>query len=219
MNLDAAIRAVRAESLDRSTGARVTRDRVLESVARSPRRRLHAVVAAVIASMFGASAFAWYVRTPAPPPPRAAVLAPVDTPAAAIEPVAPRVRTTKAVELPVIEPVVEEPRIEPAPRIESKPRLGEAAPATPAPDAELALYATAHELHFRARDLSAAVDAWTRYIDAAPSGKLAPEARFNRLVALVRLQRWAEAKQALATIDADFRPRDVERLRAIVDKR
>lgn len=203
MNLDAAIAAARAESLERSTGSRVTRDRVLESCARSPRRRVHAVVAAVIASMFGASAFAWYARAPQPPPPRALVIAPADVAAAASEPVVAGERATAAV---TVAPSVLE---EPAPARTPVDR-------TETPDAELALYAAAHRLHFRDRDLGAAVAAWNRYLAAAPNGRLAPEARFNRLVALVRLERWDEAARELAVIDTTFRPRDIERLRALI---
>ncbi|HEY5950721.1 MAG TPA: hypothetical protein VIV40_34755, partial [Kofleriaceae bacterium] len=51
---------------------------------------------------------------------------------------------------------------------------------------------------------------------AAPSGKLAPEALFNRLVALVRLSRWDEAQRALSSVDDGFRAADLVKLRAIV---
>jgi hypothetical protein len=249
MNIDAAISAARAESLERGTGHRTTRDRVLESCSRSPRRRLHAVVAAVIASMFGASAFAWYASAPQVPPPRAPVIAPAPTSVTASEPVATAERTVVRIEPVVVEQtdvaadVVEsaapakparpavapvdiarvdvEPTLAPAEiRGPSQPEAtGPSQPASPVRDAELELYATAHQLHFQRRDLPAAIVAWDQYLAATPHGRLAPEARFNRLVALVRLQRWDDAARALDTIDASFRPRDVDRLRAVIRSR
>jgi len=275
MNLEAAIEAARAESLERCDGARLTRDRVLEACARSPRRRVHAVVAAVIASMFGATAFAWYAHAPhsatpavaAPAGPANDGVAEVDAPrdrlglrvqttvhveppaaeAPAVEPAAieraPTASMTPAVERAAIEraptasmtpaveraptasmtPAVERAAIERAPTASmataSLPTASEAAE----PDADLALYATAHRLHFQARDPAAALVAWDRYLAAAPHGRLAPEARFNRLVALVRLERWADARTALGELDqlahtdgSGVRPRDLEKLRALI---
>ena len=255
MKLDAAIAAARAESLEHGAGSPGTRRRVLASIERSPRRRLHAVVAAVIASMFGASAFAWYARTPhtkpatpaaevAPavathepaarvgrsatpavvieesppaPAPIVAVPEPVQTPAAkprpAIEPAAPMSPAAQpAVATAVTSPA--EPAVATAVTSPAQPAL-----AVPAHDAALDLYAAAHDLHFQQRDMAAAVAAWDRYLAAAPRGTLAPEARFNRVVALVRLARWDEAAQGLDAIDATFRPTDVARLRDVIRTR
>ena len=84
----------------------------------------------------------------------------------------------------------------------------------------LALYATAHHLHFQKHDMASAIAAWDRYLAAAPAGKLAPEARYNRLVALVRLERWDDAARALDVIsDATFRPADIAKLRALISSR
>lgn len=63
-----------------------------------------------------------------------------------------------------------------------------------------ALYADAHRLHFDARDHEGALRAWDAYLAAAPAGRLAPEARYNRGLCLVRLGRVAEARAALAPI-------------------
>ena len=216
MNLQAAIDAVRDESLERGTAELMTRRRVLASVERSPSRRLHVVVAAVIASMFGASAFAWYARTPEPA--AAPEIVGEANAIAAVEPIAAPARVAVHVEVATID-TVEPTHIEP-----TVARVGMTdkaiAKSEPAPDPELALYATAHRLHFQDRNLLAAADAWDRYLAVAPAGKLAPEARFNRLVALVRLERWDDAARALATFDdAAYRPADIAKLRSLVEAR
>jgi len=46
--------------------------------------------------------------------------------------------------------------------------------------------------------LTRALTAWDAYLAAAPRGQLAPEARYNRALSLVRLGRIAEARAALA---------------------
>ncbi|NVB85596.1 MAG: hypothetical protein HOV81_44945 [Kofleriaceae bacterium] len=216
MNLHDAVGAVRTESLERTGKSGATRARVLENIHRTPSRRLHAAVAAVIASLFGASAFAFYARTPAAPPPQAAAIA-LETTAAETaetsEASPPREVTTMRIEAP--------------PPVEVETSLGTAAevappPAPPRParaverDAELALYGEAHRAHFIDRDMTRALAAWDRYLAAMPDGRLAPEARFNRLVALVKLERWDEAARAIETVDASSRPADVERLRALI---
>lgn len=227
MNLDDAIEAVRAESSERSAGSPATRARVLASLERSPSRRLHAVIAAVIASMFGASAFAWYAKpvSSQPPPP----IASEQVAATTVERAAPAERRVARVELPVEAVEIDEPVEDATPMtvVEAAPTRRARGPAEPRPadvaaparDAELALYATAHQLHFQARDMTAALDAWNRYLAAAPTGRLAPEARFNRIVALVRLERWDEAARALDALgDSKFRAAELARLRAIVAK-
>jgi hypothetical protein len=79
-----------------------------------------------------------------------------------------------------------------------------AAPAR-ASSAELALYRPAHELHFRARDYAAALDAWDAYLSRFPAGTLALEAEYNRALCLMRLGRYAEARTALAPFAAGAR--------------
>jgi hypothetical protein len=81
------------------------------------------------------------------------------------------------------------------------PHGGEPAPAAPsahAPDPYAGLFAEAHRLHFIDRDPARALAAWDRYLAAAPEGRFAPEARYNRALALVRLGRHAEARAELA---------------------
>jgi hypothetical protein len=220
MNLHDAVGAVRAESLERTGKSGATRARVLENIQRTPSRRLHAAVAAVIASLFGASAFAWYARTPAAPPPRAPVIA-VEAATAETTPSseasAPREVTTMRIEAPP--PPVADPslgiaaEVAPPPVPPSPPR--EATRAVER-DAEVALYSEAHRAHFIDKDMTRALAAWDRYLAAMPDGRLAPEARFNRLVALVKLERWDEAARAIEAVDASSRPADVERLRALI---
>lgn len=243
MNLHDAIGAVRAESLERTNRSGATRARVLESLERSPRRRLHAAVAAVIASLFGASAFAWYAQRPTAPPAKAPVIALESTAVetAAREPSTPREVTVVRIEAPppveastslgqaaevshVPSPPAARAEVShvpspPAARVEVSPAAEVSHAAQPPAverDAELTLYAAAHRLHFVERDLARAVAAWDRYLAATPDGRLAPEARFNRLVALVKLERWDEAARAIETVDASSRPADVEKLRALI---
>jgi hypothetical protein len=43
-----------------------------------------------------------------------------------------------------------------------------------------------------------AIEAWDAYLRVASSSALAPEARYNRALGLVRARRFTEAKRALA---------------------
>ncbi len=97
---------------------------------------------------------------------------------------------TKSVETKSVEtkPVPTAPRVtNQAPRVEASQR-----------SAELAAYRNAHTLHFRGSDPKAALAAWDAYLATYPNGSLAPEARYDRALVLVKLARWAEARAALA---------------------
>jgi TolA-binding protein len=59
------------------------------------------------------------------------------------------------------------------------------------------MYAHAHRLHFDGANPSAALLAWEDYLRAFPDGRFVPEARYNRAIDLLKLQRYAEARQAL----------------------
>ena len=67
----------------------------------------------------------------------------------------------------------------------------------PIDPAERRAYEDAHALHFDARDPGGAVEAWDRYLSRYPRGRFAPEARYNRALSLVRLDRRDEAIEAL----------------------
>jgi hypothetical protein len=65
-------------------------------------------------------------------------------------------------------------------------------------DSDLAAYRAAHRVHFQERAPRPALTAWDRYLDRHPTGRFVLEARYNRGIALVRLERWSEAEVALA---------------------
>jgi hypothetical protein len=58
-------------------------------------------------------------------------------------------------------------------------------------------FARAHALHFHGGDPAAALAAWDEYLRAYPSGRFAPEARYNRAIDLLKLGRNGEAREAL----------------------
>jgi len=62
---------------------------------------------------------------------------------------------------------------------------------------QLALYRRAHRAHFVQHEPAAALGAWEAYLRAAPRGRFAVEARYNRAMCLVRLGRTAAAREAL----------------------
>jgi TolA-binding protein len=106
---------------------------------------------------------------------------------------------------------VPEPAAQPAP--EAKPEPPKAEPVVSAKpavsvspstsssaafrDADGDLYSLAHEAHFTSHDYARALSGWNAYLRAAPSGRFATEARYNRALCLLRLGRDAEARQAL----------------------
>jgi RNA polymerase sigma-70 factor, ECF subfamily len=83
-------------------------------------------------------------------------------------------------------------------------------------DRETPLYEAAHEAHFVARDPAKALAAWDAYLAAFPSGRFAPEAKYNRALSLLRLGRRDEAKEALAPFAdgayGDYRKREAKKL-------
>jgi hypothetical protein len=62
---------------------------------------------------------------------------------------------------------------------------------------EQALYVAAHGAHFVDRDPDAALRGWDAYLADYPDGRFALEARYNRSMCLVRLERRDEARTAL----------------------
>ena len=121
---------------------------------------------------------------------------------------APAVQTVAAAPEAKLPPPVDVPA-EPAPVVEVKPSPSKLEPATSAKpgaaasssaafqDADGDLYRLAHEAHFASHDYARALLGWNAYLEAAPGGRLATEARYNRAICLLRLGRDAEARQAL----------------------
>lgn len=67
---------------------------------------------------------------------------------------------------------------------------------------EDALYRAAHQAHFGGGEPGRALAAWDAYLAAAPRGRFALEARYNRALCLVRLGRRSEARTALVPFAA-----------------
>jgi len=59
------------------------------------------------------------------------------------------------------------------------------------------LYRAAHQAHFQQRDYAAAIRKYERYLAAAPGGRFALEASYNRAMCLARVGRSSEAVSAL----------------------
>ncbi|WP_437774144.1 tetratricopeptide repeat protein [Sorangium sp. So ce1097] len=134
---------------------------------------------------------------PSQPEPRAAEIAPpAPLPAPPLAPTAPPPRRV------AVAPPARAPSIAPSaagPAEASQPPAGDpqAIQRPPAgPDAD-ALYQAAHRAHFVDRNPSAALAAWNEYLAAAPRGRFAVEAQYNRALCLVRLGRTDEARRAL----------------------
>jgi TolA-binding protein len=83
-------------------------------------------------------------------------------------------------------------------------------------DRETPLYEDAHEAHFVARDPARALAAWDAYLVGYPSGRFAPEAKYNRALSLLRLGRKDEANEALAPFadgaHGEYRKREAKKL-------
>ena len=127
--------------------------------------------------------------SPSPPPPAA--------PVAPAEPAAPpSIASTGDETLPVVPPAPAAPRGSPSGR--SRPSAAPPRPSAAVSDAEEALYSAAHRLHFVDHDPPGALKGWDAYLSAYPGGRFALEARYNRALTLVRLDRRDEARAALA---------------------
>jgi hypothetical protein len=119
--------------------------------------------------------------------------------------------------LPPAEPT---PSAAPATTIQRRPAIaGAAVHAETAIDGQAArLYAAAHHAHFVDRDPPRALRAWDDFLAYAPNDPLAPEARYNRALTLVRLDRRAEARLALEPFaQGAFGPYRVREAQALLD--
>ncbi|MFZ5892861.1 MAG: hypothetical protein ACOY0T_17505 [Myxococcota bacterium] len=120
------------------------------------------------------------------------VTPPVETPTPAPAPVAPKSSSALSNRPPREAGPTREPVVDQAPPTP-------AAPATPPETSDPAheLYRVAHQSHFVDHNFASALRAWDAYLAAAPSGRFAPEARYNRALCLVRLGRKDDAERAL----------------------
>jgi TolA-binding protein len=209
--LKAATRALHEETADDGAEGRFTRARVLSSLQQSKlKRRTRLAFVLPIAACLAAGT-AWGAATGRLPAMFHALSAAVSYGGEPNEPSAPkksapntRPATKPAQDIDVPPPPPEAPK---AP--EAKPQSPKAEPivsAMPAPstsssaafqDADGDLYRFAHEAHFVSHDYARALAGWDAYLKAAPGGRLATEARYNRAICLLRLGRDAEARRAL----------------------
>jgi TolA-binding protein len=104
-------------------------------------------------------------------------------------------------------------RASPGPTTSSSPRAEADASPGPRRDADT-LYQEAHDAHFRDGDYARAAELWDRYLRAG--GPLAPEARYNRGVALLRTGQRDEARKVLQPFAdgeyGNYRRREAESL-------
>ena len=214
--LKEATRALHEETADDGGDGRFTRARVMASlhqgkVKRRTRLAFILPIAACLAAgtawgaatgrlpaMFHAITEAVSYRSKPPAPKQGALQpAPSQKPAPVAEDVPPPPSVEAAPAPGVAAPAVK-------PEVAKAEPSGSAAKATPAPsssaafqDADGDLYRLAHEAHFTAHDYGRALTGWDAYLQAAPNGRFATEARYNRAICLLRLGRDTEARQAL----------------------
>jgi hypothetical protein len=220
-----ATRALRDESADDDASARLTRARIMGSLqeGRVRRRTRVAFLIPIAATFAAASAFGaaggraerafdavarvFGVHREAPPvktqrsaPPggRSSHPAPERAPAPVVAP--PPAPEAPPLPEPTSTPVAVAATSSPVGAIaageRSRAPLSGGAGAA-ARDPAFELYKDAHRAHFVERDDARALTAWNAYLRAAPGGSFAMEARYNRALCLVRLQRSAEARAAL----------------------
>jgi len=165
-----------------------------------PAPRLHSVAPeAVPRSAPARKQVAAASRPPLPPesvtPPAA------EPPPAEPPPAEPPAAEPPAVVPPAVEPAAVEPTPPAAPPSPARvaPVLPPAAPEPPASLAQVEeLYRRAHELHFHGGEPAVTLAAWDAYLAAEPNGRFSVEARYNRALLLIRLERYAAARAALA---------------------
>ena len=236
--LAAATAALREHASEGDAPVETTRRRVLASVGERPRPRRWRVGLTVFAFALSGATLSWAaatgrldaalermgVRTAPSRPARDDGQAPAPTAsgptrialAAAPEPSAP----TPAPEASPPTPDAPAPTLgAPAPKAPAPRPHRRATPTPRDPTADLAAYRQAHALHFRGGAPTAALAAWDAYLAAHPAGQFVAEARYNRAIALVRLDRIVDARAALAPfaegrVEGGYRQREATELRA-----
>jgi hypothetical protein len=213
-SLEAAVAATRRTFEGDAASALATERRILETARNRARFRPRFWIVPLAAAFVGSAALAhelgafgalkgrWFGQAVAPPavqsaaPVRAPLPSGQDTPAAAGS-AAPDLHAP----VPSAEPVPEKAPVSPMERAGTNKPAVEAAPPAPSNEAarfdEMSLYRDAHRAHFAERDYALALFRWDRYLERAPRGTFALEARYNRGVALHRLGRRDEAVTAL----------------------
>jgi hypothetical protein len=138
-----------------------------------------------------------FPQTPSNAGPRAAASRVVPTPTTEQATAAPPADEPAVASAPPEGPAPAAPPNAPVGRAGAASAPGSVAPAPSAADPTFELYRTAHQAHFVDRDWSRALSGWDAYLRAAPRGALAPEARYNRALCLLRLHQNEEARAAL----------------------
>jgi TolA-binding protein len=206
--LKAATRALQEETAESSADGDFTRARVMASLHQGKlRRRTRLAFILPIAACLAAGT-AWGTATgrlPAAFRALSEVMVPRSKPAAPKK-LTPAVTKSAPLALPAppppAPPVEEiEPAAPPVAAVSAKPAPSTSSSAS-FQDADGDLYRLAHEAHFAQHDYARALTAWEAYLRAAPGGRLATEARYNRAICLLRLGRDADARQALAPFAA-----------------
>jgi hypothetical protein len=108
----------------------------------------------------------------------------------------------------------------PAPRL--APPSTAPSPLAVLPDSEEQLFKSAYRDQFVKHDVQSALDGWDAYLRAAPRGRFALEAAYDRALCLVRLARHTEAIAALKPFaegaHGDYHQRDAARLIAALSE-
>jgi TolA-binding protein len=165
-------------------------------------------------------------RVVAPPPivaePAPAVPAPAPAIVSAPEP-------THAPAPPIVHRAREMPNVE-TPNVVAPARVeagasGTAEPIAPVTPTKRSRYQRAYDLYFHGTDYAAALAALDDYLAAEPDGQFVVEARYNRALCLVRLDRLVEARAALApfahgdVVPAGYRAHEAQTLIDKIDRR
>jgi hypothetical protein len=207
--LKEAARALKEESDVAVDDGRFTRARVLVSLNRRKRERRARLAFILPIAACLAVGSAWAAATGRLPAVIRAVTHAVGF-RSRVEGAKPSLPARSGVPLPAqnVEPVPK--NVEPAPSAVEAPQAPEivepkaSAKSTPSaassaafrdPDGDL--YRLAHRAHFAEHDYARALEGWDAYLNAAPRGRFATEARYNRAICLLRVGRDAEARQAL----------------------
>ena len=230
--LRAATQALRDEHGGSDEAARFTRARVMASLHKVERRRSTKLafllpVAAVLVGSTAWGAATGRLPTRFSPPPPASLERPAERAAALVKSAPQRARAAQQV-APAAErsapeaPPAAAPTPAPAPKVTPAPAPERVAVKPAAADPGHELYRVAHAKHFAQGDAAGALGAWDAYLAAAPRGRFATEARYNRALCLVRLGRSAEAQAALEPFAAGrfggYRQREASELSAALGR-